>query len=370
MKWNSLSPDSVSVFKGISILMIATHNFMHLFPFPGENEFDFSLEKTSNLLRLLWTQPENFLQSSMSFFGHFGVQVFMFLSAYGLTKKYLNNKADYWAFMWQRALKIYPAFLLAILIWVTLEGFYSYGLLGPVKMLYWHLGDIFLKLTLVSNFIPGKALEPIGPWWFIPFIFQFYFAFPWLYKLYERWQEIGIISLSVFSLVLADLLHGEIYRVNIYFTILPYLPVFCLGIYLAKEDVDGIKIPGTILLFSLLLFILGNLNQHLWVLSHFSFIIVFMALLNFGIPRINTASNIRKVLIFTGEISMAIFLVNGFLRFPMLRWAVAGDNWLITIGLCLVFLMITYLVAYVLHTFDAKISKRIHNSLSSKKVLI
>jgi hypothetical protein len=63
---------------------------------------------------------------------------------------------------------------------------------------------------------------------------------------------------------------------------------------------------------------------------------------------------------------MAIFLVNGFLRFPMLRWAVARDNWLITIGLCLVFLMITYFVAYILHTLDAKISKRIHNCLAHK----
>jgi len=359
MKWKSLSLESTLIFKGIAILMIATHNFMHLFPYPKENEFDFSLERTTSLLHRLWSQPENTLQTIPSFFGHFGVQVFMLLSAYGLTKKYLKSKPDYWPFIWQRAIKIYPAFIIAIIIWLTLEGFYSFGLFGPVKMLNLHFEDILLKLTLVSNFIPGKALAPIGPWWFIPFIFQFYLIFPWLLKAYERWQEIGFIALSVFSLVLAGILQGEIRGVNIYFTILPYLPVLSLGIYLAKSDSSDINIPKSLIFLSLVLFILGNINQYLWVLTHISFILVFMVFLNYVIPKIK--NNTRKALIFTGKISMAIFLVNGFLRFPMARWAIAYDNWLMTIGLCLVFLVITYMVALVLHKTEQEIFRRLKN---------
>ena len=64
-------------------------------------------------------------------------------------------------------------------------------------------------------------------------------------------------------------------------------------------------------------------------------------------------------MIFTGQISMGMFLVNGFLRFPMLRWAVAEHNWLITIALCLVFLGISYVVAIFLHRIEYLLTQKI-----------
>ncbi|WP_299876596.1 acyltransferase [uncultured Cocleimonas sp.] len=348
MKWHTLSSNETLIMKGIAILMIAVHNFMHLFPFPKENEFDFSFERTSSMLHLLWTEPENSIRVLFSFFGHFGVEVFIFLSAYGLTKKSSKHTLTYWSFISDRIAKLFPAFIIAILIWLALEGFYSHGILGPFKMLSMHYQEILLKLTLVSNFIPDMALESIGPWWFIPFIFQFYFAFPFLLKLYDRWQTMGLVTLSVFCLVFSATVDGSISGVNLYYTIVPYMPVFALGIYLAKQDISikAIEIPGSLLLLTVLIFILGNVNPYLWVLSNISFIILFLVTMNTVIPKIQ--GNLQNILIFTGEISMALFLVNGFLRFPMLRWAVEKDNWLITIALCLVFLAISYIVAIIL----------------------
>ena len=359
MKWHTLSSNETLIMKGIAILMIAMHNFMHLFPFPKENEFDFSFERTSSMLHLMWTEPENSLRVLASFFGHFGVEVFILLSAYGLTKKYLKQPPMYWRFIFERALKIYPAFIIAILIWLALEGFYSHGIFGPFTMLSMHYHEILLKLTLVSNFIPDMALEPIGPWWFIPFIFQFYFAFPFLLKLYDRWQTMGLITLSVFCLVFTATVDGSISGVNLYYTIVPYMPVFALGIYLAKQDtsIKAIEIPGSLLLLTVLIFILGNVNPYLWVLSNISFIILFLVLMNSVIPKIK--GNLQKILIYTGEISMALFLVNGFLRFPMLRWAVEKDNWLITIALCLMFLAISYVVAIIVVRLERLLTKKI-----------
>lgn len=359
MKWHTLSSNETLIMKGIAILMIATHNFMHLFPFPKENEFDFSFERTSSMLHLLWTEPENSIRVLASFFGHFGVEVFIFLSAYGLTKKYLKQAPDYWRFIVERMSKIFPAFIIAILIWLALEGFYSHGIFGPFTMLSMHYQEILLKLTLISNFIPDMALEPIGPWWFIPFIFQFYFAFPFLLKLYDRWHQTGLIALAVFCLVFTDNVGGSISGVNLYYTIVPYMPVFALGIYLAKQDtsITKIKIPGYFILLALLIFILGNVNSHLWVLSNISFIILFLVMMNLVIPKIKGI--LYKVLIYTGKISMALFLVNGFLRFPMLRWAIAKDNWLITIALCLVFLVISYVVAIVVVRIERLVTNKI-----------
>jgi len=369
MKWKTLSSDKTLIMKGIAILMIATHNFMHLFPFPKENEFDFSFERTSSMLHLLWTEPENSLRVLSSFFGHFGVEVFIFLSAYGLIKKNLTHPPVYWSFIVERIIKVFPAFIIAILIWLALEGFYSHGIFGPLKMLSMHYQEILLKLTLVSNFIPEKALEPIGPWWFIPFIFQFYFTFPLLLKIYDRWQATGLIALSIFCLVFSGTVDGNLFGVNLYYTIVPYMPVFALGIYLAKQDtsITDIKIPSSLVLLTLLIFILGNVNQHLWVLSNISFIVLFLVFMNTVIPRLK--GKLHDVLIFTGKISMGLFLVNGFLRFPMLRWAIAADNWLVTIALCLVFLGISYIVAITVLRLEKMFTQRI-KTLQYKQSLV
>ncbi|WP_131904140.1 acyltransferase family protein [Cocleimonas flava] len=347
MKWHTLSSNETLIMKGIAILMIAMHNFMHLFPFPKENEFDFSFERTSSMLNLLWTEPENSIRVLASFFGHFGVEVFVLLSAYGLTKKYLKHPLIYWQFIGERIFKIFPAFIIAIVIWLALEGFYSHGIFGPFKMLSMHYQEILLKLTLLSNFIPDKALEPIGPWWFIPFIFQFYFVFPFLLKLHERWQETGLIALSAFCLVFTDTVEGHLYGVNLYYTIVPYIPVFALGLCLAKKDtlISEIHIPKSFVALALVIFILGNIYQHLWVLSNISFILLFLVLMNIVIPKIK--GSLHRLLIFTGQISMGLFLVNGFLRFPMVRWAIEKDNWLYTLVLCFVFLAISYIMAVV-----------------------
>lgn len=359
MKLKALTSENTLIMKGIAILMIAMHNFMHIFPFPKENEFDFSLERTSSMLNLLWTEPENSLRVIFSFFGHFGVEVFIFLSAYGLTKKYMKHQLFYGRFILDRAIKIYPAFIIAIVIWLILEGTYSHGIFGSFKMISLHYQDILLKLALVSNFIPDRALEPVGPWWFIPFIFQFYFVFPLLLKLYDRWQELGLITLSVFCLVFTDTVGGILFGANLYYTILPYIPIFLLGIYVAKKDslTPEITIPPAFIWLTLLLFIVGNINQHLWVFSNISFIILFLVIMNYVIPKIK--NKLLSVLIFTGKISMGLFLVNGFLRYPMLRWAIAENHWLFTIALCLVFLAISYVVAIFLHFLEGVIMNKI-----------
>jgi len=43
--------------------------------------------------------------------------------------------------------------------------------------------DIGLQLTLLANFVPGKAMSACGPWWFYSFIFQFYLVFPLMIRI-------------------------------------------------------------------------------------------------------------------------------------------------------------------------------------------
>lgn len=363
MQWKALDKVDSGLYKGIAILMIVTHNFMHLFPAPRENEFNFYPDRFFDLLHLVINEPENIIRISLSFFGHFGVQIFVFLSAYGLAKKYLFQKLTYWPFIWQRILKIYPAFILAILAWLIIAGWITddLGLLGPIIVLSWNIEALILKLTLLSNFIPGKSLTPVGPWWFIPFIFQFYFIFPFLLYLHSRWGGSILLVISVFSILFSIMVQGEIGGLNIYFTILGHLPEFCLGIYLARRDTTVIRVPVLIIYAAFIIYFLGNIYETFWYANHLSFLILLLALFNYLTPKIKGNNIVKDGLLFLGAYSMPLFLVNGFLRDPLISWAMDYNNWLLTIALCVLFLMISVLSALALSKIERLLMSKVNS---------
>jgi peptidoglycan/LPS O-acetylase OafA/YrhL len=359
MNWNPLGKIDSDLYRGIAILMIVTHNFMHLFPEPRENEFCFSPQFFINFLILLRNEPENFARGFLSFFGHFGVQLFIYLSAYGLTKKYASLKLYYWIFIWERLIKIYPSFILSILFWAILVGLPS-GLFGPLYVVLSNLNSLALKLTFIANFIPEQGLALVGPWWFISFIFQFYLIFPLLLKLYDKWKGPVLLLISIISTGVAIGIQGQINGINIYLTILGHLPEFCLGIYIAKNDYAGLRVSKVMLFFALIVFILGNIYQIFWYFNHISFLIIFLSILNYFIKKIKENRIVQPFLLFFGALSMPLFLVNGFLREPYISWAIRYNNWLLTIVLCLLFLMISVVVALVL----SKMEKRLMSSMA------
>ena len=357
MYWRALDKIDSNVYKGIAILMIASHNFMHLFPKPKENEFSFYPECFFDFLHLAYSEPENIVRTSLSFFGHFGVQIFIFLSAYGLTKKYSSKQPDYWPFIWQRIMKIYPAFLIAILVWLIITGWIigDYGLLGPVELLYANLTPLLLKLSFLANFFPDYYFSPVGPWWFIPFIFQFYIIFPLLRYLHFSCGSWVLPSIAVTSLLVAMLTGGIIGGLNIYFTVVGHLPELCLGIYLASRDNRAIKVSRLLILSALIIFILGNIYEIFWYANHISFLILILVFLTYLSDPIKNTRTIRRVLLFYGILSMPLFLVNGFLRAPFITWAIDYNHWLLTLILCIVSLSLSTLVAFALD----KIEKRL-----------
>ena len=350
MVWRSLDKVDSSIYKGLAILLIVMHNFMHLFPKPKENEFEFQSVRVLDFIHLAISEPENLARLTLAFLGHYGVQVFIFLSAYGLTKKYLQEKPMYSQFLWQRLAKLYPAFILAIVTWLLVEGWVlgDYGLLGPIKVLYWNIVPLLLKLTLLSNFVPDYSLQPMGPWWFIPFIFQFYLVFPLLRHLHVRFGTTGLLVVSIASVVFAMFSGGKIGELNIYFTVVGHLPEICLGIYLASNRQSTMAVSNWWIVFALFIFVLGNFYETFWYFSHITVLIILLAGFTAMASRIRQLGLTKRLVLFFGEISMMLFLVNGFLREPYIGWAMFHDHWLLTIALCLVSLATSTLLAYLL----------------------
>lgn len=106
----------------------------------------------------------------LSSIGYFGVDVFLFLSGIGLCFGYGKYKSVA-QFYRKRFLRIYPAYLTAIII-------------GAVLMTSVSIVDILVKSIGIGYFMPLYGMSSFD--WYVPTIILFYVLFPILYLLIYR----------------------------------------------------------------------------------------------------------------------------------------------------------------------------------------
>ena len=115
---NKLSERDTLLYKGLAITMIVLHNFLHwVYPKVGENEMTFREYRFEKFLDVVINHSEYIVQVFFGYFGHFGVQVFIFLSAYGIAVKYYDKINDYSLFVFKRVSKIYKPFIYSLLVY-------------------------------------------------------------------------------------------------------------------------------------------------------------------------------------------------------------------------------------------------------------
>ena len=182
-----ISIDQTNFIKGIGILLIMFHNFFHwMSPWTGENEFDFELVRVQKFWNGMVKSPENFINTSLSFFGHYGVQIFVILSGYGLAMKYIKSgkKINFFPFITSRLSKIYTLFIIGAIIAIT----YNYAIgsspsPGLAKVMAY-------KFLFIHTLIPGQIFSYNGPWWFFALIVQLYLFFPLLFNTIKKKKDI------------------------------------------------------------------------------------------------------------------------------------------------------------------------------------
>lgn len=308
------------ILKGLAILAISFHNYFHLLSRAQENEFDFSQQRFLVYLASLGA-PERILSASFSFLGHYGVQLFVFLSAYGLALRYWGEE-PWLGFVWGRVRKLYPMFLLAIGLWALWVGFVR-GLFGPFEVLWLQRKVLLLTLLGLLNIVPWHRQLPVGPWWFMPFIMQLYCLWPLLRRFVRRFGAPGLCALSVISLTLTYALNDTLaarWSISILQTPIGHLPECCLGIAMARYSYR----PGPVTAAaSTLIFILGNGLRQFWLLSFISGLVTIIWLYIQFRPILRRCSALAKV----GGYSMALFLVNGFVRLPFVLVAARMGLW-------------------------------------------
>jgi peptidoglycan/LPS O-acetylase OafA/YrhL len=348
MTGGHLSRSDTDLFKGVGILLIVLHNYFHwVKPSPGENEFNFNRQRTERLFEGLAAEPLESVNLLLDYFGHYGVQIFVFLSAYGLARAYAGQSVPWLTFMLRRAARLYPAFVLAVLIHllfvVTLWN----------EALWWFVKVYLLKLSMLSVFVPDMAFSLVGPWWFFSFIVQFYAVFPALNRLAQRYGSSALAAVGLVSLVATAAFNPYLIDrgLNLYVTVIGHLPVLCLGIHFARAT--EFRIGGGLALAAAAAFSIGLFFHTAWLLAPLCVTVTFMWLLPHLAARIDPSGLPSRFVTYCGAISLPLFAVHGMLRAPFVQAANERGAWWFTLGAGACFLAVSFAVAQLMHWAEA-----------------
>lgn len=154
--------------------------------------------------------------------GESGVGLFMVLSGFILTRISVGKQIDYKSFITNRILRIYPLYLLMLLV-----AAYSGGRHMDILSM--------LALVLPIGVVAGVTLPKFPHIWTIAVEFQFYLAFPFVVRFLHRYgirYLIGVIALAISIRTMMYLTDGSI-QDGSYWTILGRLDQFVIGMITA-----------------------------------------------------------------------------------------------------------------------------------------
>ena len=313
--------------RGLAIIGIFLHNYCHwLGPVVKENEYTFS-QHNVDWLTAVMASPDGLLPAHLvSFFGHYGVPVFLFLSAYGLELKYGRSLYA-------------PAFRFVAYHWkklfsMMIVGFVSFTIVDAMTPGRWHytLTQVVAQLAMVNNLLPDPDhnIWP-GPFWFFGLMLQLYAVYRLLlYKRHWAWTAGAMVVCLGVRLAFAPESEAlNWYRYNFMGGMLP----FGLGLLYARY---GNRIILTNLnTLSLLVSVVFCGFMVMWMSASYllwSVVPLVVCILCVYVVKLLSQAARRPVgawlmerLVWMGEISAALFVIHPTLRKVFIPISRHGD---------------------------------------------
>src|SRR3712207_3858386 len=178
--------------RGLAITGIVLHNYFHWLGMAvKENEYTFSEKNADGIIAALCSPSWNLPIHLISFFGHYGVPVFLFLSAYGLTIKYEKEGAEekIMPFIKSHFMKLFMMMIFGFVAFIMVDRMVD-------GAHHYHFIDVVAQLGLFNNLLPNpnQAIWP-GPYWFFGLMMQLYIVYRLL--IYKRHWGITVMLIAV-----------------------------------------------------------------------------------------------------------------------------------------------------------------------------
>lgn len=185
-----LTRNECTAMRGIAILAIVLHNYCHFISkIVQENEYQFFVSHNEQLWQVV-TNPDALLPVHLlSFFGHYGVPVFLFLSGYGLVKKYEESVDKVVALPFVR----YNYLKLLRMLFVGFSLFICVDMVTPGRFQF-HWDNVIAQLLMYINVLPEpeKTIWP-GIYWFFGLMMELYIVYRLLFYRRSSWIAVALI---------------------------------------------------------------------------------------------------------------------------------------------------------------------------------
>jgi peptidoglycan/LPS O-acetylase OafA/YrhL len=247
--------------------------------------------------------------------GGSGVALFFVLSAYLLTK--ITDGADItprWiaSFFIKRWFRIAPMFFFTFFAWVLHRLIFGGNLFPSDASIAW-------TFSLLFNLSPSHAHTSIFAGWTVGVEFLFYLVFPVIFILIKRKSH--LVLAIVFSLIIKSLAEGVIQKSGLsqaikqqYLMInfFSHLPVFLIGMLLAKIEITKIPSSANHYIFALsILIFYSNLSGNLEVIFDYKIWNAIASALALFAAILTKENFVTRVLAPLGTISFSIYLLHG-----------------------------------------------------------
>ena len=294
--------------RGLAIIGIFLHNYCHWLGFAvKENEYTFTMSKASDLMQALAQPDLNLPIHLVSFFGHYGVPVFLFLSAYGLVMKYEKRGAlspkqtNVVPFLKHHYVKLFKMMIVGFVAFTMVDA------ITPGSHKY-HVMDILGQMFMFNNMMPDPdhVIWP-GPYWFFGLMMQLYIVYRLL-----LWRKGDVYALLLIAVCWAmqafcdpegDTLNRV--RYNFMGGVLP----FCAGLLYArhgKQLTHGVRM--TLMVISVVAVFFFSFNFQTWLWAP-----LFVCTASIGIVKL-LPKTVNEWIAWVGTISAALFVLHPLTR--------------------------------------------------------
>lgn len=359
----TLSRSECNILRGLAIIGIFLHNYCHwLGPVVKENEYQYFQYHVVQLHQVLANPDLTIPFHLFSFFGHYGVPVFLFLSAYGLVLKYenktlastsatlfsingqrLSNFSDAFRFIRYHYLKLFKMMIIGYSSFTMID----YMTPGPH---HYQVLDIIAQLGMFNNLLPtpDHIIWP-GPYWFFGLMLQLYIVYR-LFIYRRHWGfTVGLMAICIIIQIILGFDNPENETMNRYrYNFMGGMLPFGLGILYARY---GEKILMTfhnnITNFFGIIFCCSIIYSFSGSMLGWTILPLFICLLSVLTAKVltgvNWLSGVNKILEWMGGISAALFVCHPICRkifIPISRWGdlYAGLFLYIISSICLAWL--------------------------------
>ena len=331
-----LTRTECNVMRGLAILGIFLHNYCHwLSPVVKENEYQYFQHNVDWLMQVC-ARPDALLPMHLiSFFGHYGVPVFLFLSAFGLERKYGNTKpgprlepkVSTWGFIRYHFLKLFK---------MMIVGFVCFTIVDAITPGSWHytVVQILTQLGMVNNFLahPDDNIWP-GPYWFFGLMLQLYLVYRLLlYRHHWGWTAgLMAVCLGIQMVMGPESEAINYYRYNFMGGMLP----FGLGILFARygERIMLVRMNfgGALMSWVVCSFFIVSMSANYYAWAFVPAMVCYATVYFVKALSLLPLQRLRDMLWFVfswlGSISASLFVIHPVLRKVFIPISRQGDNY-------------------------------------------